>query len=411
MSAPAPFSPRMALLLVAGGAALFLALLVMVGTGFGDDGTNNGGGHGAGRGLNGFASFARLAKADGYQVSLVRHASGLGSPGLLVLTPPADANGADIDRIVSARRHIGPTLIILPKWRAKPASSANPAARKGWVDLAGVQPPGWQGFLDDITITVAPMPQGHGRWSGLAGKGQLPTADQVLSGIGKALGPMVTGEQDGRILAGYEGQPHAGVVPLLVVFEPDLLDNYGMADSAQARFAQGLLHTALGRGPREVAFDLTLNGLARSPNLLTLAFTPPFLAATLCLLLAALAVGWRAFVRFGPPLAEARDIALGKTALVDNSARLIRRARRLGLLPAPYVEAARGRMARALGLPRLSGSAALDAAIDRALAARQGGATSGEFSETTARLLAAHGQNDLLRAARDLHALERKLTR
>ena len=95
--------------------------------------------------------------------------------------------------------------------------------------------------------------------------------------------------------------------------------------------------------------------------------------------------------------------------LVANTAALIRRARRHRLLPAPYVEAARARIAHALGLPRLSGPAALDAAIDRALATRQPSDLP-DFSQTATRLLAAHGQTELLRAAQELHALERKLT-
>ena len=106
--------------------------------------------------------------------------------------------------------------------------------------------------------------------------------------------------------------------PIIVVFEPDLLDNYGMAGAANALLADRLVHAATD-GARVVNFDLTLNGFARTPNLLTLAFTPPFLAATLCLLLAALAVGWRAFLRFGPPRTATRAIAFGKRALVANA--------------------------------------------------------------------------------------------
>ena len=440
MNSPSPFSPRMALALVVGGAALFLALLWMVGTGLGDDGTNNGGGHAAGRGLNGFAALARLAEADGGKVTLVRHGSGLAAPGLLVLTPPAEADGKDIDRIVAARRHIGPTLVIAPKWQAKPADTANPKAKKGWVELAGVEPPKWQGFLDNVSITIRPMLQNHGQWRGAALVGQLPEPKLVLSGNGQALVPLVLGDEDGRMLAAYvhdagrypalaalatgasgdagDQSADAGgaLYPLILVFEPDLLDNFGMAHRENAALASQLIAAAMasdpgGTAPRQIAFDLTLNGLARTPNLLTLALTPPYLAATLCLILAALAIGWRAFARFGPARSEAGDLAFGKTALVENSAGLIRRARRLRLLPAPYVEAARGRIARALGLPRLSGAAALDAAIDRALATRQTAPHAPEFSETCARLLAARGQTDLLRAARELHALERKLIR
>jgi hypothetical protein len=41
----------------------------------------------------------------------------LKTPGLLVLTPLADAKGSDIEQAVVARRHIGPTLVVSPSGR------------------------------------------------------------------------------------------------------------------------------------------------------------------------------------------------------------------------------------------------------------------------------------------------------
>jgi hypothetical protein len=106
-----------------------------------------------------------------------------------------------------------------------------------------------------------------------------------------------------------------------------------------------------------VTFDLSLAGLGGRPNLLTLAFEPPFLAATAGLLLTLLAIGWRAFCRFGPPRAAMAGIPPGKTTLVTNSAALIRRAGRLHLLTVPYVDALRERLAQRLGLRRGAGGA------------------------------------------------------
>ena len=161
--------------------------------------------------------------------------------------------------------------------------------------------------------------------------------------------------------------------------------------------------------PRHITFDLTLNGLARQANLLTLAFSPPYLAATLCLLLAALVALWREAARFGAPLAQGRAIAFGKRALVSNAAGLITRTRRLHLLPGRYVLATRERLARALGLPRLTDAAATGAAIDRALASRDQDSPS--FTTTAQELAAARKEPAILAAAARLHALERMLTR
>jgi hypothetical protein len=424
--AASPFSPRAALTLVVLGALVFVALLYMIGSGMAGGTTNDGGGHADGRGLNGYAAVSRYLDRRGFTVRRSRNPGALESAGLLVLTPPALADGAEIDRIIAARRTVGPTLIIGPKWVAKPAPARTKGAKRGWVRLTGTGSPAWRGFLDDVSVAVELIGDGkRATWASGALEGPLPDARRVQSGTGARLVPLVVGKADGRILAAYvadggayralEGialtSPPRGddaeLHPIVLVFEPDLLDNYGMASLANARLAERLV-SAAAAGDRRVTFDLTLNGHARTPNLLTLAFTPPFLAATLCLLLAAIAVGWRAFARFGPPRAGARVIAFGKRALVANTAGLIRRSRRLHLLTRPYAARVRDRIMRALALP-LADDAGAEAAIDRALAARSPDAP--PFSATAARLRAARSPHDIVKAAQDLRALERILIR
>jgi hypothetical protein len=423
-----PFSPRAVLALVLFGAVVFVALLYMIGSGMTGT-TNDGGGHAGGKGLNGYAALAGFLERRGYTVGRLRSEGRLDDPGLLVLTPPPTADGKEIDGIVAKRRTVGPTLVIAPKWIAVPTRGA-PGARNGWVQLAGTMAPSWRGFLDDVSVQLGSVPGGkEARWIGGGAKGKLPAADKVESGQGARLVPLVVAGPDKRILAAYvdDGGVYPGLeqialkrppppseertdfYPIVLVFEPDLLDNYGMADMASARLADSLVQAAVVSSDRTVNFDLTLNGFKRTPNLLTLAFTPPFLAATLCLLLAAFAVGWRAFQRFGPPRAAARAIAFGKRALVANAAGLIRRSRRLHLVTAAYATRARERLVRVLALQRLADAEATEAAIDRALAARAPGAA--PFSVTAARLRAARSPHDILKAAQDLHALERTLIR
>ena len=175
---------------------------------------------------------------------------------------------------------------------------------------------------------------------------------QMLAGYLDDLGTYPTLDADAGVSA--DKADDESLHPLVIVAEPDLLDNYGLADRERALLALDLIDSAMEAKRLAVSFDLTLNGFARSANLLTLAFTPPFLAATLCLLIAALAVGWRAFLRFGPPRQGTRAIAFGKRALIANAAGLIRRTRRLHLVAAPYADHARERLARALALPRLA---------------------------------------------------------
>lgn len=423
-----PFAPRTVLLLVGAGALVFLALLWALGSGLTGGQVNNGGGHAGGTGLNGFAAFSRLIERQGIEVVQARNPALLDEPGLLVLTPPAQAEGEELQRIVEGRRMIGPTMVIAPKWQAAAVPAQQAGGKQGWVALGGIQPPAWRGFYDDVAVSIRAAPARDGRhWAAKGVMGVLPQPQQIESGAGERLVPLVV-TADERILAAYhqdEGQypelaelapPEAppggdeeGLYPVILVFEPDLLDNYGMARPENAALAALLVGAALEYSPRQVTFDLTLNGLGRTANLLTLAFTPPYLAATLCLVLAALAAAWRAFLRFGPATVPGRELAFGKQALVASAANLIRRTRRFHLVTRPYADRTRERIGQALGLPRQASPAANELAIDRALARRW--PESEPFSQLAARLRAARKPTAILRAAQALHALERTIRR
>ncbi len=134
----------------------------------------------------------------------------------------------------------------------------------------------------------------------------------------------------------YDDEESNDLWPVVVIAEPDLVNNYGMADRSRALLALSVVDAALEGYDMPINFDLTFNGYGQSDNLLTLAFRPPFLAATLCLLIAALVVGWRALKRFGPPIAASPAFAFGKRQLATNGAALIQRSKRFHLLGAPY---------------------------------------------------------------------------
>ena len=298
----------------------------------------------------------------------------------------------------------------------------NPAAKRGWTRIVGTRPPEWRGYHDDLAVDFV-KDAAHG-WTGAgtmsAFHGPLPDDRQVQAGAGPGLEALIE-TADGHILAGYlsgdgsnpalEGwigmprQPAADPdeadandtftrsYPVVLVFEPDLLDNWGLGNRDTGLMAQRLVFAAAGGASR---------------NLLTLAFEPPFLAATLCFFMALLAAGWRGFNRFGPPRVATREIPLGKTVLVRNTAGLIRRARRLRLIAAPYADAARERLVHALGLPRGRTPDETDAAIDR-LQDRL--ATTGpRWSELAARLRLARRPADVVQRAAALQRLEKDLT-
>lgn len=422
------------------GALAFVAVLYWLGTGNGA--TNNGGGHAAGRGLNGYAALAAMLEADGTKVSRARTKAMLKAPGLLILTPPADAKGEDIAEIINDRRQIGPTLVVTPKWTAIP-NFANPGLKRGWTEINGTQPPEWKGFHDDLAVSFGKAPAQGWRGTGARAerRGPLPRDKMVQVGSAPGLESLIE-TVDGRVLAGFTARDGSNAAldrwigmegrfkvksadecdepdevedeecaasnyPVVLVFEPDLLDNWGLATRETGLMARELVRVAADGRPETVTFDLTLNGLGASRNLLTLAFEPPFLAATLCLAMALFVAGWRSFNRFGPPRQQVRVIPLGKTVLVRNTAGLIRRAGRVRLIAGPYADASRERLILALGLPRGRPANESEAAIDRLQDRLK---TSGpRYSDIAARLRTARRSGDVVRHAAALQHLEKDL--
>jgi hypothetical protein len=429
-AADSPFAPRALLAMLVLGAVAFIATLYLIGAGKTGGDFNDGGGHAAAKGLNGFAGLAALLEKQGYRVSLSRSQARYTERALLVLTPAPGADADELNRIIRMRRYAGPTLVILPKWFATQLPKRiGVHARPGWVRLVAAGTPDWAANLmaaGALRPQVQALNGGQDRWRGMDLEGGFPDPRHVLSANGAGLVPLVW-DAGYRTLAGYwdDGaypalaqaagveprqldDEYRGLAPVVIVAEPDLLDNYGLADQNRALLALALVKATMGDSRLPVTFDLTLNGLGASKNLLTLAFSPPFLAATLCLLLAALVIGWRGYRRFGPPLAEVPAFAFGKRQLAVNGAALIQRSRRLHLLGPPYAAMLRARLARLLGLRQGSSAERDEAEVDRLLAAR--GLQPHAFSTSAETLRRARGSHDLLRSAQALKELEGSLS-
>ncbi len=420
MSAPpAAFSRAGALALVAGGFALFLALLWLIGAGSEvGSSANDGGGHVGSKGLTGYAGLARLLEAEGFDVIRSRNPAGLETDGLLVLTPPPATDPEQLAELLRRREALGPTLVILPKWDAAAPppmlpQEARERFKRGWVVLGEAVELEWPSKLP------APYAFDHRRetlaadevpdWEGLGLAGRLPTRTILHTEARAAQEPLLT-DAAGHWLAlrvvGAEGSDFADNAHWTVfIAEPDLANNYGLADKARAAAAVALVRAAGYDGDvTAVTFDMTLNGFGGSENLLTLAFRPPFLAATLSLLVALFIVGWRAFRRFGPAAAAGGPaIAFGKRQLIANGAGLILRARRFGLLARPYAALSARRIAERLGLHRPDPEA-IDAALARRLPEEE------PFTRRAARLEAADKPAAILAGARSLDDLAAKLT-
>jgi hypothetical protein len=184
---------------------------------------------------------------------------------------------------------------------------------------------------------------------------------------------------------------------LYILADPDLLNNHGMADERQARAALALLDFLNSTGAESVQFDVTTNGLGRSRSPLKLAFDAPFLAVTLTIFVAMLLAAWQALVRFGPVQRPERAIALGKAALVDNSAALIRKAGREAHLGRRYVEVIRERAVTLFRLPPAIDTPTLNSRLE-SLNSNRSFAAAAQAAEHAA------SRDELIGAAKSLNA-------
>ncbi len=409
-----PFSPKAVLGFVGVGFIAFLLFLYFLAIGDTGGRENDGTAHAASNGLNGYSALVELLEAQGVDVSRSRSVSDLETYDLLVLTPPASLDAEEFGELLEERKIQGPTMVILPKWSAGNFSPFLPdevsdKIKDGWVKLYGMQAPNWTDDLPrpyKFKAIVDPLEKDRkATFSGLSFSGKLPTEQNLFAEQNDSRRAIVTSGNDRVLAFAVEGDPeYDEYYPVYFVVDADLMNNYGMADQTRARLAVELVLEAAYYEDTPVVFDLTMNGKGNADNLLTLAFRPPFLAATLCLIAVLIVIGWRAFKRFGPPAAEGQAIAFGKQQLVANGAGLILRARRFNLLAEPYIDLSAQRTREALGLTNHD-TDTLDAAIERKLPGEP------SFTQRANALRMARSQTDILRAAQALKELERTLKR
>lgn len=381
---------------------------------------NDGGPHPLSKSAIGFQGVARLLQDTGTPVTLSRGrrtASAFDS--LLVVTPAPQANGAPANNEDRGRSPMGqllqpallgqaPVLVVLPKW----TTVAEPR-RPGWVTTLGPWPA-------EAVLGVLPAPLR----AGLAlDRRPAPALLQLIRPGGQRVGRPVRIESlqtlSGEALARNAWIPvltaPSGAVVLAmkrgsrvyVLADPDLLNTQGVKTLAGAETAIAVLDLPRAEGS-PVIFDLTLHGFQRTRSLLRLMLEPPLLGLTLLMAALAAFAGFHATVRFGPAREADRTVALGKRALADNTAGLVRLARREHRMAGPYALLVRAAVARAIGAPRALSEDELDAFLDRV------GATSGasaRYSALAASAAAAKTPDDLMTVARDLHRWKQELTR
>jgi hypothetical protein len=382
------FNPRAMMIIVAIGAVAFVAMLVLGAYAPDLRSGHNGGTHALSNSATGFSGLVRLAAETGRNPIIVRSDDQLSGEELVIVTP--DDGSTDLSNILQRR---GPraTLVVLPKWDTSPDQ-----AKSGWVRVSGLLP------AEDPARTLYPATplyvhrqRGHGAELKTVQFGAPPGLRFLAPAIvqtmsSNQLEPIITDSSGGIVLGKLKGHQ------FYILAEPDLINNHGIGDERQARAALVLLDDLNRTGSTSVLFDVTANGLGHSRSPLKLAFDPPFLAVTLTIFAAMLLASWQALVRFGPVQMRSRAIAFGKSALVDNSAALIRKAGRESHLGGRYADLIRERTIALFHLPKGTDP---DALGDRVEALN----TKLSFASAAARAEAARNRHELLDAAQTLN--------
>jgi len=354
--AEAGFSPKVVLALLAVGVFATAAYLLLTAYAPEMRANRGGGAHAESKSAIGYAGAVRLLQLMHEPVFVSQSSEARNSfPGLMVLTPPPFSRLGKVET-----EH--PRLIVLPKWTAEPDP-----AHPGWQVNAAALPEAFAAAALPETkgVTVERRKPGENGPARLTGDATIWPEDglpvgpvqQLQTLSSNVLTPLVQDEQ-GRILLGAVPGGH-----LYILSDPDLLNTQGLRDPRTARVAAAIL-LALKTDNEPIAFDVSVTEAGGQKSLLRAAIEPPFLASTLCLVAVAGLLGLQAWFRFGAPRRAPRAVALGKTALVETGAGMVRLARREPQMARRYVQLCRQRAAGALGAAHLEGEA-LDAFLDR----------------------------------------------
>lgn len=362
----------------------------------GDDGQA----HALSRSSVGYAALPRLLRETGTPVVLSRGPLGPGAGySLLILTPPVGTPPERIEDIA----HEGSVMVVLPKWSHVPLPD-----HPGWVSTLGVIPAEQalavlpDEVRGDTTLFDLPGSQRVSLRAAGASFHEQPIVIETPRRIsGPQWMPVIVDADGAPVLVAHRR------TGLYVLADADLLNTQGLKTLDGARAAVAMLDVL--RDPETpIVFDLTLHGFQRARNLGRLLLEPPLVGMTLVLSALVIFAGWQAAVRYGPSRQNRRVVALGKRALADNTAALVRMARREHHMGAPYARLVRAAVARAIGAPRDLTETELDAFLDRV------GAVAGvtrPYTALAATARAAKTPGDLIRVARDLHRWTQEMTR
>lgn len=382
-----PFRTRTVLILIAAGVIFALGFLLVSAYGDRVDRQRSNIPSPTSRFATGYYGLTRLIELSGGSVTLSADATDRPARGILILTPHrATTREQMAAALEDAASETAPVLIVLPKWISFPQPQ-RPTREQRTAYLPTER-------IEEILAPLAAARVAREKPGKLDVTTSLPIPDfKPVDAI-----QTITGAKIYPLIKSAGGATVLGEVPgahTYILSDPDLLNNRGLAQRANARAAIAMLAALDPDAPGTVIFDTMLPFGAGDRNVTQLMFEPPFAGVSVALAIAALLAGFATLMRFGPVRREPRGIPLGKAALIENIVSLARRAKRTREGGGAYADAIRDWAARRLALPRTLQGEALDAHLD---ALR----TDTPYAEWATRVRTATSEADLLDAAQKL---------
>ncbi len=255
----------------------------------------------------------------------------IGPQRLLVLAEPDPRRPVwDPERLKEladrARDRKAPLVLVLPKWHAgvprkdKPEWLERVKIRSKREVLRAAEALG-DPDLQDLSLKRQRRAEGcTASWSSGGSPIPLKVDVQWVQLLQPAPNLQALVSCSGRTLIAQ--RPATATGPwIIVVADPDLLNNQGLGRGENALVIHQLFTQGL--GATGAVFDETIHGLTRTPGLLAEAASFPLVLAVLQGLVLLGVVLWAGMGRFGKPLPLSMGRAAGKEILIDNTAKLL----------------------------------------------------------------------------------------
>ncbi|MHC4959069.1 MAG: DUF4350 domain-containing protein [Planctomycetota bacterium] len=409
MSSSGPFSRRGLVALVAVLSVSFLAVLIWGVFGGEIRPTSSAQADSFSRSALGHSAFVALLRELGIDTIVSRNNSGAKAgrrAALVVAEPHVNDNGLRAGMLRRMLERAENHLLVLPKWKG-----VEDPEHDGWVKGAKTM---WRVRVEkvlsaiggevDVVRVDADVAVGW-RTTGLVAKPRLGQP-QLIRGSG--IEPLIACDK-GVLL----GRVPTRIGPVLVLADPDLMSNHGLARPGNAVVMMRVLELLRADADTPVVLDETLHGFGREPSVFRALFDFPLLLATLQALAIVALLLWAAMGRFGPPQPVDPPLGAGKETLIRNTAALFARGGHAGHAVARYLAQVTQETHRQLHAPARFSPEQAEAWLDKVAATRGIKPPLSSLRERVEALGAAGGDHSrrALVAARHIHRWKEEMFR